>query len=61
MNNQEIHDVVADNLNAFITRPDDTGNVSPADNVAYLMTLIKTELMELGCTDQEALDIIYDV
>jgi len=58
MNLQETHDVIANNLLAFINRPDDTGNVSPADNVAYLMTLIKVALTELGYTTQEALDIM---
>lgn len=62
MNNTNIHahDIIVNNLNAFITQPDDGGNVSPADNVAYLMTLIKVELIELGYTDQEALDIMRD-
>ena len=61
MNNQEIHDVIANNLHAFITRPDDTGLVSPTDNVQYLLTLIKCSLLELGYTDEEACDIIDDV
>ena len=60
MNNQEIHDVIANNLNAFITRADDAGIITPADNVQYLLTLIKCSLLELGYTDEEACDIIDD-
>jgi hypothetical protein len=55
-----IHDIIVNNLPAFIARPDDDGNVSPADNVAYLITLIKTALLDLGYNEQEALDIIND-
>jgi hypothetical protein len=61
MNNQEIRDVIANNLHAFITRPNDAGEVIPADNVQYLLTLIKCSLLELGYTDEEAWDIIDDI
>lgn len=58
MNNQEVHDVVVNNLNAFITRPNDAGEYIPEDNVSYLITQIKCCITELGYTDQQACDMI---
>lgn len=60
MNDQEIHDVIVNNLNAFITRPNDAGEFIPEDNVSYLITQIKCVILELGYTDQQACDMLDD-
>ena len=57
-NAQRAHDVIVENLNAFITRPDVDGEYLPEDNVAYLITRIKCVIIELGYTDQQACDMI---
>jgi hypothetical protein len=57
-NAQRAHDVIVENLNAFITCPNAGGAYLPEDNVTYLLTRIKCVVIELGYTDQQACDMI---
>ena len=55
---QYAHDIIVDNLHAFIARPNDMGEYIPEDTVVYLITQIKCVITELGYTNQQACDMI---